>query len=478
MIHEASTGRSVMIDGRERAPLAAHRDMYLDQHGEIIPRASMDGALAAGIPGQAAALVHLADKYGTQSLKRLLRPAIELAQGGFVVDAYYRRMATFRLSALRQSRAAARLFLHKGEVPAEGYRIIQSDLAKTLRILAEKGHAGFYAGSVAQALVKSVQDAGGIWQLRDLSEYAVVERTPITFDYDDFQITSVPPPSSGGVALATMLNILENYSLENHTEVQRIHLIVEAMRRAYEDRANYLGDTDHVDVPLKQLISKQHAKDLAASINQNNASVSRLLPNLKQQEGSDTTHFSILDNEGNRIAATLSINYPFGSGFVAGGTGVLLNDEMDDFSAQSGTPNAYGLVGNEANAIAPGKRMLSSMSPSFVENNDMLAIIGTPGGSRIITMVLLGMLEAMDDKAVQAWVERPRFHHQYLPDLIQFEPGAFSPKVQKRLAAMGHRLKALKSQYGNMQVVRLNKNTGQVTAHSDSRGVGQAMTNP
>ena len=269
-----------------------------------------------------------------------------------------------------------------------------------------------------------------------------------------------------------MLNILQGFNLPAVEEPQRTHLIIEAMRRAYRDRADYLGDPDFVDIPADALIHPWYAAGLARDIQMHRASPS--LGNLSSEKGRDTSHFSILDGEGNRVAATLSINYPFGSCFMVEGTGVLLNDEMDDFSASPGVPNVYGLVGGEANAIAGGKRMLSSMSPTFVEDEGRLAIMGTPGGSRIITMLLLGILEMSEGKGVDAWVERPRFHHQYLPDRIEFEADAFSDRLREQLTDMGHTLKPLERRYGNMQVILWDKRARRVQAASDPRGIGKA----
>lgn len=472
LLHRASDGYETMVDGRERAPLAADRDLYLDEAGHVIPDLSINGPLAAGIPGEPAALVHLSQGYGRLPLKQVLAPAIRIAREGFPVDAHYLRMVNWRLDLLRADPAAAAVFLHDGLAPELGTLIYQPDLADTLQRLADEGAAGFYGGELAKQLVAGVKAAGGIWELEDLARYKVVEREPIRSRYMGLTITSAAPPSSGGVALATMLNVLQGFNLPTVEEPQRTHLIVEAMRRAYRDRADYLGDPDYVDIPVKALTHPWYAAGLARDIEMKKASPS--VGNLAHEEGRDTTHFSILDREGNRVSATLSINYPFGSCFMVAGTGVLLNDEMDDFSASPGVPNVYGLVGAEANAIAGGKRMLSSMSPTFVEDEGQLAILGTPGGSRIITMVLLGILEMAEGKGAQAWVERPRFHHQYLPDVIEFEPEAFSENLRKQLEAMGHELKQLDHSYGNMQAIFWNKRSGRVEAASDPRGIGEA----
>ncbi len=479
LLHRASDGHEVMLDGRETAPAAAHRDMYLDRQGNVIPGASMDGPLSAGIPGVPAALAHLAEHYGRLSLAETLAPAIRYARQGFEVDAHYQRLARFRKDVLRRWPEGAALFLKDGEVPPVGHRIRQPELAATLQALAERGRAGFYQGEVARRLVEGVRRAGGIWSLEDLQNYRVVEREPIRGSYRGLRITSAAPPSSGGIALVEMLNILEAYPLERFDSVTRRHVIVEAMRRAYRDRAQYLGDPDFVEVPVARLTHPLYAAGLRAAIRLDRATPSAALPGIESgPEGFHTTHFSILDGEGNRVAATVTINYPFGSGFVAPGTGVLLNDEMDDFSAKPGSPNAYGLVGAEANAIAPGKRPLSSMSPTFVESADRVAILGTPGGSRIITMVLLGILDFARGRGPDSWVSLGRFHHQYLPDVIQHEKGALSDDDMAGLRALGHTLKETSWRYGNMQAILWHKGSGKVEAAADPRGVGEARVVP
>ncbi len=477
LLHRESDGFQTMLDGRERAPLAAHRDMYLDEKGDVIPKLSIDGPLAAGIPGVPAALEHLANKYGQLPLSQSLAPAIALAQEGFAVDERYRRLVGFRLKALRKSPSAAAIFLHNNKKPAAGYLVKQPDLANTLKAIAEKGAAGFYRGPVARMLVEGTRKAGGIWTMEDLAQYKTVERAPIKFRYRDIEITSAAPPSSGGIALATMLQILENYPLDRVARATRIHLITEAMRRAYRDRAEYLGDPDFVSIPAERLSHPFYAAGLASTIHPTRATPSSQLPGIADNRaGSDTTHFSVLDREGNRVAATLSINYPFGAAFVPPGTGVLLNDEMDDFSSSPGTPNVYGLVGDKANAIAPGKRPLSSMSPTFLEDKKRVAILGTPGGSRIITMVLLAALEFAAGKPPHAWVSAARFHHQYLPDQLSFEPGTFDRATISKLTSMGHNLKKRGRHYGNMQAILWDRVENRVMAASDPRGNGEAST--
>jgi len=479
LLHRGDDGFEVVVDGRERAPLAATRDLFLDDEGEVVPDLSLTGALAAGIPGEVAALVHIAANYGRLPLSRTLAPAIRLAREGFEVDERYRRLAGFRLAAMQEDEETARIFLQDDTVPDTGYRLRQPELAVTLDDIARQGAAGFYGGRVARQLVDGVRRSGGLWTLEDLARYEAVERQPVTGHYRGRRITSAGPPSSGGVVLLSMLNILSGLPLDGSNEVTRTHLVIEAMRRAYRDRALYLGDPDFAAVPVAMLTGEAHAAALRKSIQLDRATPSAALGDTAPvSQGPDTTHFSVLDREGNRVAATLSINYPFGACLTPPGTGVLLNDEMDDFSIKRGTPNAYELVGGEANAVGPGKRPLSSMTPTFVEDADGVAILGTPGGSRIITMVLLAVLDMTGENRPQSWVSRPRFHHQYLPDEVQYEPGAFDSALIEGLTARGHRLKALDSPYGNMQAIYWDKKDRRVYAASDPRGVGEAWVGP
>lgn len=477
LLHEAASGRQWMLDARERAPLAAQRDLYLDAEGRFQPQLALDGPLAAAIPGLPAALAHLARQPGRLPLAASLAPAIALAREGFAVDAGYRDMARWRLEALRASPAAAAQFLIDGEVPAVGARLRQPDLAATLETLARQGHAGFYAGELAARLVAGVREAGGIWTLDDLAAYQAVERDPIVTRFGDWRILSAAPPSSGGVLLTQMLHMLDALDAGSWEGTRRTHALVETMRRAYRDRARYLGDPDQVAMPLERLTHPFYAAGLIRDFEPRRATVSRPDPAFDTggRERWHTTHFSILDQDGNRVAATLSINYPFGSGFVPPGTGVLLNDEMDDFAAQPGVPNVYGLIGGEANAIAPGKRMLSSMTPTFVEGPDRLAILGTPGGSRIVTTVLQAVLAVTAGATAEDIVAAPRFHHQYLPDRISFEPAAFDATTQSELRALGHVLEPSARPLGNLQLVLWEHAARRVTAASDPRGQGAAV---
>lgn len=474
LLHEAKNQRQIMIDGREVAPMAAHKDMYLDDMGEPIDGASINGALSAGIPGMPAALVHLSKKYGALPLSTSVQPAIALAKQGFEVNAHFQQLALFRKAVLASTEGSKSIFLIGGQAPKVGTVIKQPDLAKTLELLSEKGFDGFYRGELAEKLVSGVRNNGGIWTKSDLANYEVKEREPIIIDYNGMKITSVALPSSGGLVLSIALNILEQYDLSAMDEATRIHVVVEAMKRAYRDRALFMGDSDFVEVPVELLTSKAYARLVAADLDVVKATPSQKLSGLRSTEGQDTTHFSVLDKDGNRVAATLSINYPFGSGFVVPGTGVLLNDEMDDFSKKRGVSNVYGLVGEAANAIEPGKRMLSSMSPTFIETDSLLGILGTPGGSRIISMVLLGILDAEEGALPASWVSLPRYHHQYLPDEIQYEQAALNDEVALNLKQRGHQLQRRDKPYGNMHAIMKNKQSNRVYAASDPRVEGKA----
>ena len=479
LLHRASDGRDIFVDARERAPLAATRDMFLDAKGDVDRKLAVAGPLAAGIPGLPAALVHVAKNYGRLPLEKSLAPAIRLAKEGWVFGAKNSALLGAQREVLATNAAAASLFLPGGAPPAVGTKMLNPDYARTLELLAAHGADGFYRGEFAKRLAEGVKAAGGVWSVEDLAQYEVKEREPLRVTHRGYTLVTAPPPSSGGIALAEMLNILSGYDYVAMEGVPRTHLIVEAMRRAYRDRAMHLGDPDFVQVPVALLSSADYAAGLRAGINLDKATPSSLLPGVvAAPERTETTHFSIVDREGNVAAVTQTVNLPYGNGFMVEGTGFLLNNEMDDFSLKRGVPNAFGLVGDYANEIAPGKRPLSSMTPTFLLGKDKIAALGTPGGSRIITMVLLGLLELMDGKSAQAAADLPRFHHQYLPDAISAEQGAFDAGQIAALQARGHVVNAGERTWGNMQVVTWDRATGEVTAGSDSRwkGVGKGAT--
>lgn len=466
------------LDARETAPLDADQDFYRDSAGQVQRDPAINGPRAAGIPGLPAALVKLSVEYGNLPLAVSLQPAIEAAEQGFAVTSRYRALGSYRLETMRADAETSRLFLRDGELPAEGTLIRQPELAETLRQLATKGRAGFYQGPVAEKLLASVRAANGAWQQADLDAYRVIAREPVRFRSHGHEVISAPLPSAGGIALAAILQGLDALPRAEPGSTQHTHQLVELMRRAYRDRL-LLGDSDFVEVPVQRLVSAEHARSMAASIDLQRATPSSELGvPAPFVEGNNTTHFSLIDAQGNAVAATLSINLPFGAAFTVPGTGVLLNNEMDDFAADPAGVNAYGLTGSFANAIAPGKRPLSSMTPTMLENDQHLAVLGTPGGSRIITMVLLGALEAVRGEPVDAWVSRPRFHHQYLPDHIQVEEDAIDEAQRAELKAMGHSIEPVGRDYGDMHAVQWHKPSGTLSAASDPRGVGQARVEP
>ncbi|WP_058358589.1 gamma-glutamyltransferase [Xanthomonas translucens] len=486
LLHDARTGKDVMLDAREVAPESATADKFLDAKGALDRDRSVNGPWSAGIPGLPAALVELATQHGKLPLQQSLAPAIRIARNGFLV---YRRMAQgyqSRREVMERYPGTREVYLRNGKPIAEGDLFKQPELANTLQLLGAKGFDGFYRGATANKLLAGVRQAGGHWTAEELAGYTVKQRTPIRFDYKGWTITTAPPPSSGGIALASMLQILEGYDLKAMDPVHRTHLVVEAMRRAYRDRTFFLGDPDFTAVPQRVLLSKDYAVGLRSTINPEKATPSDLLSGQPTPlEDDETTHFSIIDGEGNRVGATQTVNLLFGSGLIPKGTGMLLNDEMDDFALKPGTPNVFGVMGYAANAPKPGKRPLSSMTPTFMENADRTIVLGTPGGSRIITMVLLGILGYDDGLSAQQVAALPRYHHQWLPDVIEAETGTFDAATVQGLQALGHALKlpgdsaeggrGSSHVWGNLQTVEWDKRNNVLSGGSDPRNdVGKA----
>ncbi len=471
LLHRAGDGRQVMVDARETAPSGAARDQYLDGGGNPIGGATTRGGTSVAIPGLPAALAHLALRYSRQPLRDTLAAAIQHARDGFTVDQRFARIAGLRERFLQNGVNTAKTFLDGNRAPQAGFVLRQPELASTLELIAREGRNGFYAGHVAQALVAAVNAAGGAWRAADLEHYRIVEREPVRFTYRGATITAAALPSAGGIALAQSLGMLERFEMSDVSRPDTAHLVIEALRRVFQDRALYLGDSDFVTVPVARLISRDYIKQRAATIDPAAATRSGALEGDRTLSG-NTTHFSVIDAEGNRVAATLSINGLFGAGIVAAGTGVLLNNEMDDFTLHPAVPNLYGLRGGVANAIAPGKRPLSSMTPAFVEDDKGVLILGAPGGSRIISQILLAVLEYLRTPPVdlQRLVAMPRYHHQYWPDRVEIEPEGFTLEWRAALTAMGHQIHVVNRQWGNMQAVFRSKQTGEAQAASDPRG--------
>jgi gamma-glutamyltranspeptidase/glutathione hydrolase len=480
VIHDAATGKDTFIDAREMAPQAVSEKDYLKADGTPNRDTSLNGPLAAGIPGFPAGVAYMAGKYGKLPLSVSLSPAIRLAEQGFHPSGALVRSIAHKGEVLRRYPASSAKFMPGGKAPVEGDIFRDPNQARTLKALAEKGADGFYKGAVAKELVKSVRAAGGTWTLTDLASYRAKERQPIELTYGGYKIVTAPPPSSGGVALAEMLNILTPIDLKSMDEAHRIHYLVEAMRRAFRDHNEYLGDPDFVKMPLDMLLSPYYADGLRQSILPDQATKSAWLPSVHAKNpGMHTTHYSIVDKDGNMVSMTATVNTTLGSSFVAGKTGILLNNEMDDFALVSGQPNAFGLIGGSANAPVGGKRMLSSMTPSIVVGKDRLAVIGSPGGSTIITQVFEGILAFIDGKNAGEITAQKRIHHQFLPDRIDIEKGSdIAPDVLAKLKAMGYEINDSES-WGNMNVVVWDKTTNVKTAASDPRnpnGLGKVET--
>lgn len=440
-------GRKTFLDFREKAPLAATPNMYLDAAGNVVKGLSTKGHLAVGVPGTVHGLEYAREKYGTMQRAALIEPAIRYAEKGFVLEQGDADMFRAAAAELRADPASAQIFLVNGEAPKAGHRLVQKDLAGTLRRIAQRGADGFYKGAVGKAIVASSAAGKGIITQADLDQYRTRELAPIECDYRGYGIVSAPPPSSGGVIICEILHVLEGYPLKElgWRSAQAVHYQIEAMRHAYLDRNTYLGDPDFVKNPLERLLDKGYAAKIRAAIDPSKAGVSKeLKPGVPPHEGANTTHYSIIDTDGNAVAVTYTINDWFGARVTAAGTGVLLNNEMDDFTAKVGVPNLYGLVQGEANAIAPGKRPLSSMSPTIMtKDGKPVLVVGTPGGSRIITVVLHTILNLVDyGMHLQEAIDAPRFHQQWLPETTNVENFALSPDTRKILEGMGHKFTA------------------------------------
>lgn len=458
VLHDDKTGKDVAIDFREIAPAKASRDMYLDNQGNVIDGKSLFTHDASGVPGTVAGMEYALKKWGTMPLSKVLEPAIKLADKGFIVSDVLAKTLKEEKSTLGKWSASKAIFFKNGEPLKSGDLLVQKDLAKSLRLIAKQGAKAFYQGEIATKIAKEMQSQGGTMTLEDLKAYKVVERQPIIGDYRGYKVVTMPPPSSGGVHLIEILNMLEHYPIKEDgvNSARNIHHMAESMKLAYADRSEYLGDPDFVKIPVTGLTSKAYANERVKTIDDNKARLSSTIKPGKPQpyESDQTTHFSVMDKAGNAVAVTYTLNLNFGSGIVVEGTGILLNNEMDDFSVKPGVPNAFGLVGGAANAIEAKKRPLSSMTPTIVmKNNKPWLVTGSPGGARIITTVLQSVVNTIDHEMNPAEaIITPRVHHQWLPDELRVEEG-ISPDTIKLLQDKGHKV-VTKAPMGRIQIIQ------------------------
>ena len=488
LVHLAAENKTVAIDYREMAPASASRDMFLDAEGDVDNKKARYSMQSSGVPGTVAGLLHALDSYGTMSLKQVLQPAIELAANGFKVSMDLSSSLQARQETMHKNPASREYFYKADGAGYEyGETLVQKHLAATLQRIAKKGRSGFYQGKTAQLIVAEMQRSGGLISHKDLTSYRVIERTPVCGDYRGNSVCAMPPPSSGGVHMLQMLNILEGWDLASlgHNSAAYIHRLVESMRRAYADRSSYLGDPDYFPVPVAELTDKQYATELREQINLAKSSRSAdIRPGLDNRSAgkvsTETTHFSTWDRWGNVVSNTYTLNFSYGSGISVTGAGFLLNNEMDDFSAKPGSPNGYGLVGGIANAIEPGKRPLSSMTPTIVFDKSGAPILatGSPGGSTIITIVMQMLLNIIDfDMNVAEATAAPRIHHQWLPDRVFYEAGVSADTLQV-LREMGHQLNDKTSRLGATQSIQADSDGAMFYGTADYRREGSGVAIP
>lgn len=480
MVIRFADGRTAAIDYREKAPAGATRTMYLDSAGNFIANKSTYGHLASGVPGSVAGMLEALKKFGTLPREKVIAPAIGLASDGFALNGHLAASLKQSLPSFLKFPGSVRSFTNNGTALNEGDVWKQPELAATLRLIAEKGADGFYRGPVADLLVAEMKRGGGLISHADLEGYAPVFRDVVRGTYRGYDVISMPPPSSGGIAVVQLLNMLEPYDLHAYgwNSAKTVHLMTESMRRVYADRAEFLGDPDFYNVPQRGLLSKNYAATLRAGIDTLRSSRSDAISHGAPAgyESEETTHYSVADKYGNCVSVTTTLNGGYGSHVTVEGAGFLLNNEMDDFSAKPGTPNAYGLVGNDANAIAPAKRMLSSMAPTIlVKNNEPFMVIGSPGGSTIITTVLQVIVNVVDfGMTIQEAVDAPRIHHQWLPDKVFYEKGALTEEAITTLKGMGHILEERRGTQGLAEGLLFDAQKKTIVGASDRRGYGAA----
>jgi gamma-glutamyltranspeptidase/glutathione hydrolase len=478
MVIHLADGTNTSIDFRETAPSAASEKMYLDKEGNYIPNSSQEGWLSSGVPGTVAGLAYVIKKYGTMKLRDVIQPAIDLAEKGFVLVKKTAGMLNSDFESFSLIKSSAKIFTNKGEKYKEGDLFVQSDLAATLKIIRDKGAGEFYNGSIADKFIEQSKLNGGIFTKDDLRNYRAIERKPVTGTYRGYEIISMPPPSSGGVCLIEALNVIENFSLlkNNHNEADYLFRFVETMKRIYADRSELLGDPDFYKVPVGFLTSKGYAKKIANSIGDTAVPSSKIKAvSPTKNESKETTHYSIVDRAGNAVSTTYTLNGSFGNKIVVDGLGFLLNNQMDDFSAKPGLPNQYGLIGSKANSIQPNKRMLSSMTPTIVLKDGFpFLIVGSPGGSTIITCVLQVIINVIDfNMNIFDAIEKPRIHHQWYPDKIDYEEGALSLGIQSDIEKKGEKFSKIES-LGRVEGILIDPVSKIINGASDPRGSGKA----
>ena len=476
MVIHFNDGLNTSIDYREKAPLVASRDMYLDEEGNVVEGLSTYGYLAAGVPGSVAGLLYALKKYGTMSREEVMKYAIDFAEKGFYINERFANLLNAYQEEFAEFEGTSKIF---GREFYEGDNLVQTDLANTLKEIRDKGKDGFYKGWLADLICKEMMSNGGIICYNDLNDYEPKEREVVKGTYRGYDIISMGPPSSGGICLIYLLNILDNYDLKSqgYGSVENIQLMTEAMRRVFADRSEYMGDMDFVNVPIGVLTSKQYAKERMNDYDKNFSSLSiKIKPgDINRKESDQTTHYSVADKFGNVVSVTTTLNSSFGSKVVINGAGFFLNNEMDDFVSKPGEPNIYGLLGNEANAIEPGKRMLSSMTPTIVlKDNKPFLVLGSPGGGRIITSVLQTIVNITDyDMDLKEAIDMPRFHHQWYPDEIQVENTLLDNIAEQRLINMGYDISYIED-FGRVDAILFLEDRG-IVGHSDRRGYGKAF---
>ena len=472
------------IDYREKAPAGSTRDMFLDDKGNFLPEKSQVGHLSAGVPGSVAGLLYALQKYGSMTREDVLAQSIKFADDGFVMEDRLAESLNSNYDLFNKFPSSRKVFTKGGLKYSGGEKFVQKDLANTLKLISIHGRDGFYSGITAELIVKEMQQGAGIITKEDLLNYQPVEREPVHTNYKGYDVYSMPPPSSGGIALIQLLNMIEGETIPDRNDVyygikeqsNYYHTVIENMKRVYADRSEHLGDPDFWKVPVSELTNEEYAKKRRSEIGENSTPANEIKPGVFVKESDQTTHYSIIDKDGNMVSVTTTLNNTYGSGVVVDGAGFLLNDEMDDFASKPGEPNMFGLIGNEANAIVPGKRMLSSMTPTIIlKDGNPFMVIGSPGGGRIITSVYTSIVNVIDFKmSLDSAIDKPRFHHQWQPEYLQYESGSIDDEVMSKIKDKGHLVKQV-SDYGRVEGILVDWKNRTYYGHTDRRGYGAAI---